>query len=428
MRTALKILVPILLVAAGVITFTLLKSTKPEQAPPGVKERVWRVEVEPAVPRRLAPELVLYGQVETPDLLKAAASASAWVAEVAVHDGDLVRAGQLLVRLDERDFTLRITQAEAQVAELEAEIDSERIRFETDRRALAQEQRLLALAREGVQRQRRLMTQQLGAEQALDDAEQAEAMQALAVATREMGLADHPVRLRALEARRANAQARLDELTLELERATVQAPFTGVVTQVEVTAGDRVAEGAVLVRLYPVATLEVRARIPAPYQAELIQAVEAEEPLAARAESSGQTVMLALDRLAGEADPSGVDGLFQLVDGESTLLRPGQQVTLRLARPARSGVFAVPYQAVYGDGRLYKVRAGRLVHVAAEVLGSRVMADGVQRLLLRSPQLETGDPIVTTHMPNAIAGLRVEIVTAPPNGERPPPAGADGGI
>ncbi|NBC13421.1 MAG: biotin/lipoyl-binding protein, partial [Gammaproteobacteria bacterium] len=129
MRTAFKILLPILVVAIGIGAFRVLKSTKPEQTPPEVQERVWRVDVERAVPQRLAPELTLYGRVETPDLLRATASASAWVTDVAVRDGELVAEGDVLVRLDERDFLPRIEQAKAQIAELEAEIESERNRY-----------------------------------------------------------------------------------------------------------------------------------------------------------------------------------------------------------------------------------------------------------------------------------------------------------
>ncbi|MGB5736886.1 MAG: biotin/lipoyl-binding protein, partial [Thiohalocapsa sp.] len=206
----------------------MLKATKPEQEPPQVQERIWRVEVAPARLGQLAPELELYGRVETPDLLRAAASAPAWVDEVAVRDGDSVREGQVLLRLDERDFLPRISQQEAEVAVLEAEIASEQNRYETDKLALEQEQRLLEIARNSVARQQRLKTQKVGAEQALDEATQAEAQQALTVSNREMGLADHPSRLTALKARLASARARLAELKLEFERATIRAPYDGV--------------------------------------------------------------------------------------------------------------------------------------------------------------------------------------------------------
>ena len=408
MRKALKILLPVVVLALGIGAFRVLKSTRPVQAPPAVQERIWRVEVERAVPKRLAPELTLYGRVETPDLLRATASAPAWVTEVAVRDGDRVSAGDVLVRLDARDFLPRVEQAKAQIAELEAEIDSERNRYETDRLALEQEKRLLKLAQDAVARQQRLKTQKVGAEQALDEAEQAAVQQALAVSNREMSLADHPTRLRGLEARLASDKARLQELELEYERATIRAPYDGIVTGVDVTAGDQVSKGEVLARMFALDSLQVRARIPAPYQAELLAALNERGQLPATAELGDRELELVLERIAGEAGPSGVDGLFQ-VAADPAALRLGQMLTLRLERPARDDVVAVPFRAVYGGGRIYKLEDGRMVGIDAETLGERRGgADGDERLLLRSRELHRGDLIVTTHMPNAIDGLRVE--------------------
>jgi len=410
-RRLLKILVPVLILGFGFGLFRLLVASKPEQATPTVQERIWRVEVEPVELLTAAPELELYGRVETPDLLRATASAAAWVTEVLVQDGDFVSEGDLLLRLDKRDFEPRIAQVEAEIADLEAQIASEKNRVETDRRALEQEQRLLKLAKDSVARQQRLKTQQVGAEQALDDAKRTEAQQQLTVSNREMSIADHPSRLRGLEARLASAKARLAELQLELERATLRAPYDGIVTDVGVTEGDQVTKGETLVRLYATDSLEVRARVPAPYQDELIAAVQQGTPLTANAEIGGERLPLRFDRLAGEADPSGVDALFE-VAGDPSLVRFGQLLSVSLERPMREAVVEVPFRAVYGGGRLYLVEEGRMRGVDVETLGTRISVDGEERLLVQSDALKPGAALVTTHMPNAIEGLRVEIIGA----------------
>lgn len=405
MSRSLKFVLPLLILALAIGIFVLLKASAPEQAAPEIQERVWRVEVEPANPMTQSAELELYGRVQTPDLLRAAAPAAAWVVEVAVDDGDRVQAGDLLVRLDERDFLPRIAQAEAEVTQLEAEIDSERNRHETDRLALEQEQRLLQLARDGVERQERLKTQRVGAEQSLDEAEQAEALQALAVSKREMDLADHPARLRALESRLASAQARLDSLRLEYERSSIRAPYDGIVSGVEVTVGDRVGQGEELVRLYGLDSLEVVARIPAPYQSELLGILAQAEALPAMARVAGRQLLLRLTRIAGQAGPSGVDGLFEVLEGRE-LLRLGQTLTLRLNRPPEPDLIAVPFSALHAGDRLYTLDDGRLRGIDVEDFGSRLDENGQERLLVRAPGLKAGDRIVTTHLPNAIDGLR----------------------
>jgi multidrug efflux pump subunit AcrA (membrane-fusion protein) len=405
----LKLILPLLILGAGFAAFQALRATKPERPVAEIQERVWRVEVQTAHLRTLAPELELYGRVETPDLLKAAASGPARVAEVAVREGDRVAQGGLLVRLDERDFRPALAQAEAQVAELEAQVESERIRFANDEASLEQESKLVDLARAGVERVERLKAQRVGSDSDLDAAREALARQILAAKSREMSIADHPSRLAALEARLASAQARAEEIALELDRSTVVAPFDAVIAGVDVAVGDQVKQDAVLVRLYAPEDLEVRARVPAPYQAEIAAATASGARLTARATPGGREVRLRLVRLAGEAQPSGVDGLFAVEEG-GEVLRLGQMITVRLERPPREGLIAVPFAAVYGGDRLYAVEDGRMRGIRVEPLGGWIGDDGEERLLVHAPDLAEGDRVVVTHMPNALDGLRVEAV------------------
>ena len=409
MRKLQKVVLPLLVLAVGLVLFKLLKDTRPEQENAEIQERIWRVEVETVEPGRMSPEMALYGRVETPDLLKVAASAPARVAEVLVRDGDQVTKGQLLLRLDERDLLPRLHQAQASVAELEAQIQSEKNQYESDRKSLEHEQALFAIASDGLERAQRLTKQRVGSETDLDLAEEGLARRALAVSSREMSISDHPARLRALEARLQSARARLTDVELDLERAVVEAPFDGLVAGVEVTVGDQVKDDAVLLRLYSLDGLEVRARIPAPYQSEIRAALAAGESLTASADLGGIQVPLRLERIAGEALPSGVDGLFS-IQGDEGMLRLGQMVSLRLVRPTREDAVAVPFQAVYGEGRIYKLADGRLRGIQVEYLGGMSDGNGGELLLVRSPDLGSGDRVVVTHMPNAVDGLRVEAI------------------
>jgi multidrug efflux pump subunit AcrA (membrane-fusion protein) len=398
-----------LILGAGFGAFAYLKETRPERPTAEIRERVWRVDVETVEPRLLAPVLSLYGRVEAPDLLRAAAPAPARVARVLVRDGDRVEQGQLLVELDARDFEPRLDQARSEVRELEAQMESELNRHETDKAALDQERKLLRIAEDGVERAQRLTRQRVGSETDLDTAEQALARQTLTVSNREMSIADFPARTRALEARLQRARARLDETALEYERARVVAPYDGVVGDVEVSAGDQVRANDVLLRLYALDGLEVRARIPAPYQAEIAAALADSGSLPATAPLGDGELALKLVRLAGEAAASGVDGLFE-VGGDPGGLRAGQMLSIRLRRPARDSAVAVPFSAIYGGNRVYAFADGRISGIDVEALGSWFAEDGAERLLVRSERLRDGDRLVVTHLPNAIDGLRVETV------------------
>lgn len=409
MKRILKILLPILVLSAGIGVFAALKATKPEQPPAKIKERVWRVEVERLSPRSLAPQLTLYGQLETPSLFRAAAPAPSRVDRVLVREGESVIEGQLLVALDERDFLPRLNQARAEIAELEAQLESENIRHQSDLTALRQEQKLLQLSQDGVGREQRMRKQKLGSESALDQAEQELARQALGVNSRKLAITDHPARSGALKARLQRAQAQLTEIALDYERSQVRAPYDGIVAQVQVAVGDQVADNSLLLSMYDPGSLEVRARIPTPFQQRLQHSLTAGEPLQGEADLNGAEIRLRLERFAGEADPSGVDALFQIEQG-AEWIRTGQMLSFILRLAPQQNSLPVPYQSVYGGNRVYRLVDGRLQGVAIETLGNFRDQQGRERLLVRAPELQPGDNLVITHLPNAIEGLRAEAV------------------
>ncbi len=409
MRIRRKLILPPLILALGVGAFAWLQSTRDSQPPAQPSERVWRVETVTVEPRDLAPTLELHGTVEAPDQMAASAPAGGRVAEVRVREGMRVEPGQLLVAMDPADFTPRVRQAEADVADLEAQLKSARIQYRTDRQILEKEKRLLELARSAFERERSLLDRDLGSQSAVDQAREALVRQERTVAQSEATIATYPSRIRQLEARLERARAQLAEARRDLERSRVEAPFAGFVSAVEVAAGDQVQANTTLVSVYPATGLEVRALVPAPYQAEVESAVAAGRPMHARASIGGRTVELPLERLAARSDPAGVDAFFA-IPASAPRIRPGALLPLRLVRPAREGAIALPYEALYGSDRVYRVVDQRMQAVTVERLGERQRADGEPQLLVASDELAAGDRVVATHLPNAVNGLRVEVV------------------
>ena len=118
---------------------------------------------------------------------------------------------------------------------------------------------------------------------------------------------------------------------------------------------------------------------------------------------------MTLARLAGEADASGLEALFR-IDHGSQWLRVGQVLDFSIGRLPQDHVIPVPYQAVYGGGRIYRLHDGRMRGMRVEALGGFIEPTGEERLLVRAPDLKNGDLLVLTHLPNAIEGLRIEAV------------------
>lgn len=386
-------LLPVLILALAAAGFLVLKATRP--APPAieVRERVWRVETVAAEAVTAHPTLMLYGRIEAPDQVRAAAPVGGRILEVRVRDGDRVEAGAVLARLDPRDLQPRVAQARA-------EVERERIRHRADRAAIVQERTLLALAEAKQARFEKLKNARLGAESAFDQSREEVARVRLALAQREQAIGEHPARLAQLESRLAEAER-------DARRGEVVAPFAARIGKVEVAAGDQVQPGQALLTLYASEALFLRARVPALYAEELRSALARGERPTASADFGATTIRAQLERIGGEADARGVDVLLRIENG--TNLPLGAFVNAVLQRPQATDVLVLPYSALHGGDRIYVVRAARLVNVRVSRVGERRDADQV-RLLVRAPGVAAGEHILRTHLPNAIDGLAVEVL------------------
>ena len=167
--------------------------------------------------------------------------------------------------------------------------------------------------------------------------------------------------------------------------------------------------GDALMTLYDMQQLELRASIPQRYLTDIYSVLETQQ-LTATAEVSGRQYEFELQRLSGEvnANVAGRDGLFRL-QGDPGPLAAGQFVSAQLDLPVRQDTVAIPYSALYGLDRVYRVRNNQLEAVQVSKIGDYSNQDGKSRLLIQSEALQQGDQIITTQLPNAINGLSVSI-------------------
>lgn len=405
-KYTLKWLLPLVIIGAGVAIFVGLQATQPKAVPAVAKERSWRVATLSAEIKTLSPHLVLYGRVQTASKIIATAPKNSRVATVAVQEGDSISKGQLLLALDERDFVPQLNQALAQVAQLTALINSEHNRHNADQKSLQHELALLKLEQAAEHRAQMLADKKLGSTASLQLAQQGHSRQQLAVIKRQLALDDHSARLAQLQARQRIARAQVALAQLDLERSKVVAPFAGFVEQRLVSVGEQVKENQQLLVFYATGQLEVKAKIPAAFQHEIMAAIADKQSLTASAKYADFAVDLALHRLGGSADTRGIDGLFNITKGGSRL-KPGAAIRLLLTRLAKQNSLALPYAAVYDNQRIYRVVAGRLQGVKVTILGDYLHETGAS-VLVSSPKLQNGDTILLTQLPNALEGLKVD--------------------
>ncbi|MGB5601331.1 MAG: HlyD family efflux transporter periplasmic adaptor subunit [Gammaproteobacteria bacterium] len=400
---------PFVIILVTAVLLVIFKLVQPEPPVKAKEEKSWKVQTHRLIDGAKRPQLQLYGSVESPYTATITSIIDADVVSLEVNEGQNVNSGQLLILLDDTDARLALEDRKSSVAELEALIISEKNRYQYDLAALKLENSLVALAEKKLAREEKTSKTNLTSQASFDTQKEALNNQKLALNSRQLTITDHPARLDQLEARLSRSRALAEQAEIDLARATVTAPFDGIILKTMVSPGERVRPGEAMLEMYATDRIELRAQLPQKFISIIKQAITQQQPFQATVKTNGKHVVT-LDRISGSIanDGHGVDALFIMDSGAADTLTIGDTVEMALELPAIEGAFSVPVSSIYGTDRIYRVDNERLVAVKVEKLGNRYR-DGRQFVLIRSDSLKPGDEIITTQLPLAVNGLKVEV-------------------
>ncbi|MEJ7811847.1 MAG: efflux RND transporter periplasmic adaptor subunit [Gemmatimonadaceae bacterium] len=248
------------------------------------------------------------GQVRSEAEARLKTEVAGTVERVLVRPGERVRRGQPLVRLDLRQFDLAVREMEAGAAEAEQRYRDEIVPDSiATGRAPTEVRRGYALTRSGL----------------------------------------------------AAARVRLDKARLDRERATIVAPFSGVVDRVEITLGERVQPGQSVTTLVDLDNLRIEAAV-LEHDLPLIR-VGGEATVTSAAAPDRPSVGRVTAVLPLIDSTSRAGRVFVRVPGNG-VLRPGMYADVRLEAARLPGRRLVPAKGVIErDGRplVFVVKGGR---------------------------------------------------------------------
>ena len=162
------------------------------------------------------------------------------VVELAVHDNQTVRRGDVLYRLDDAPFRIYVEEAQAQLATATLQVESLKATYLQRQSDLASAQETLAFQQSELDRQKRLIASGIASQAQVDRAAHAldEARSRLAGVQHEITgviaqLGGNPQIDPTKHPAVLQAKAALDRAQLNLSYTTITAPSDGVVTRVE---------------------------------------------------------------------------------------------------------------------------------------------------------------------------------------------------
>lgn len=366
----------------------------------------------PVEPRALSPEIHVFGRVENPNTTTLRAATLAYVSEVNVREGQQVDAGEVLLRLDDRDARLEMQRNEAALTEARSELQRVQARQRAEIENTDRQRRLFELAVKKQERFRTLFGKGQISATDYDALEQQRLEMEMALARQEMALAMHAAELASAEAGVMRAEANAQESRLNLERLTLTAPFAGTITAVEAAIGARLDAGQAVVTLFSEASQRVRVALAERDAGALRDAREAGATILAAARMAGRDVPLELLEIGAQvrSGRAGTDVLFASPAAAGLAL--GRAVDVTITLPPQDGLIEVPLQGVYADRIVYTVSDDVLRAVEIERVGVREDDEGRMSLLVRAPDLKAGDPFVVSALSRVASGTRVRIIGA----------------
>lgn len=406
---------PVLILGGAVLIAIVLIVSRPRDIPVERPERAWVVDVIHVEKRTLRPTLEIFGSVQSPQDTELSAGIDSLVMQVPVRDGESVEGGQALVLLDGRDAELTMQQQQADVLEIEAQMDFGKRRLERSGQALQREQELLELTKSRADRAAELAKEGLLSQADLDTSSENLKRQELAVNQAELEVEESQIRMREFEAQLTRARALREQARLDVERATIAAPFPGVISDLTVSVGDRVRKGDPLMRLQNPAAIEVRAQIPARYADAVSDGLANALSMPVQVENGDQTIAAEIVRISGQTreGSGGVDTFIGFATPPLGL-RLGSTVRVLLDLPPEDNVIAVPAESLYGRNRLYKLVDDRMQMIDVDPVGDRALPDGRTEVIIRSSLLTNNDRVIVTKLANAADGLLVRVAGAGP--------------
>ncbi len=277
------------------------------------------------------------------------------VTQVLVEEGQRVRKGQELIRLDDREYQLRLEEARARYLQGLGQLAVEEEGYSGDQAARTlteQTEELTKLERDGV------ITREERLDRELDLGMRA--------------VRDGAYRRELIEGRSGLATARSDvaRLQLDLERTVVKAPFSGVIAGMTLSEGESIQAGGIVCRLVDDVNIEADVGV---LESDL-GAVRLGSPAFLQIPALTDTIPVTVDVVSPDVDTdSRTCSVLMRLSSHKGVVKPGMFVRASISGPVYEDRILVPNEAILTrDGRpvLFRVEDGRAKWVYVQ-LGKR---------------------------------------------------------
>ncbi len=303
------------------------------------------------------------------DVTSVAPKVAGYVKEVLINDNDSVKAGQVLARIDDRDFQAALRQtkadlkaADAAVANIDAQIDLQRSVIDQAQAALDASYASLKFATSDAARSARLNDSGVGTQSRVEQTVSLRQQAAAAVERDRASLVAAQYKIPVLTTQKQQALAQHDRAASAVHQAELNLSYTEIVAAVDGTVGAR----TIRIGQYVTAGTQLMAIVP--LEAVYVVANYKETQLTHM--RPGQRVVVRVDSFPDVAIEGHIDSLSPASGSEFSLLPP-DNATGNFTKVVQR----VPVKIVIDDDRAALLRAGMSVESKVDIRTSPATAN-----------------------------------------------------
>lgn len=207
------------------------------------KERATQVRIEAVQLGELVEIVTAPGQIEPKRKVEISAKISARIMELPFKEGDEVKEGDLLIKLDSRDLESRLRSTEAGYESQKAQLAVDKTNIEQQKAALKATHSRLEQAQSVYQRNLQLLESKDISQATFDTFETTMEEQESTYLAAKFGLKARELGLVVLEHNLKSGHERIEQATQELGYTTIVSPMNGIVTRINAEVGELVMTG-----------------------------------------------------------------------------------------------------------------------------------------------------------------------------------------
>lgn len=351
--------------------------------------------------RTIVEPILGYGSAQADQFARIASQVSGEVVDVptGIKIGAQVEAGQLLVRIDDREYRERLARAQSMLASDKADLEQLEVERDNLGQMLDLARAELEIAEREHERVRGLLEQQVSTPREYDEALNALKLARRTAQTYENQLALIPDQRRSRAAAVAMREAEVGMARLDVERCTIAAPFAGRLDAVDVEIGERVAPGSPLASILDPTLIDIPIELPISQRPSLrvgaacTLTLESREDLAWEGRVARMAPAASMTLRTFEVFVE-VDNRDQPIE-----LMPGMFVRARIEGRTLEGVIAIPRGCIQND-RVYVLESG-----AAQPRPVEIERRLIDQAVVRG--LNPGDLVITSNLDALEEGVPV---------------------